>query len=76
MLQHLLEENSDFPLLEGLQVFQPVMDIKTLLEDGQTIVLPAEFLEAAGGEAQALSCLLRGEQPGGHTSLFMSVMPA
>jgi hypothetical protein len=34
MLQHLLEESSNFPLLEGLKVFQPVMDIEALLEDG------------------------------------------
>ena len=76
MLQYLLEKSSDFPLLEGLEVFQPVIDIEALLEDGQAIVLPSEFLEAAGSEAQALSRLLRGEQPGGHTSLVLSVMPA
>jgi len=69
VLQHLPEKNSDFTLLEGLQVFEAVVNGKHLLEDGQTIVLPAQLLEAAGSEAQALSCLSRGEQPGGHTWL-------
>lgn len=76
VLQHLPEEVSNFPLLEGLQVFESVVNGKPLLEDGQAIVLPAQLLQAAGGEAQALSGLLRGEQPGGHTSLVVSVIPA
>ena len=58
MLQHLLEEVSDFALLKGLQIFKPVMDIEALLEDGQAIVLPAQLLQAAGCEAQAFCRLL------------------
>jgi hypothetical protein len=58
VLQHLLEEVAHFALLEGFQIFKPVMDIETLLEDGQAIVLPAQLLQAAGREAQAFSRLL------------------
>jgi hypothetical protein len=76
VLQHLPEEVSNFALLEGLKVFESVVNGKPLLKDGQAIVLPAQLLQTAGGEAQALSGLLRGEQPGGHTSLVVSVMPA
>jgi hypothetical protein len=70
------EEVSYFTLLESLQVFESVVNGKPLLEDGQAIVLPAQLLQTARGEAQALSGLLRGEQPGGHTSLVESVIPA
>ena len=76
MLQHLPEEVSNFTLLEGLQGVESVVNGKPLLEDGQAIVLPTQLLQAAGGETQALSGLLRGKQPGGHTSFVVSVIPA
>jgi hypothetical protein len=76
MLQHLLEESSDFPLLEGFEVFQAVMNIEALLKDGQAIVLPAQLLQAAWCQAQSVSGFLGGQKPGGHISLVLSVMSA
>jgi hypothetical protein len=67
---------TQFTLLKGFQVFEAVMDIEALLEDRQAIVLPAQLLQAAWCHSKPLSGFLGGQKPAGHTSLFMSVMPA
>lgn len=76
MLQHLLEELTYFSLLEGFEIFKTVINIEALLEDGQAIVFPAEFLEATRRQAQSVSGFLGGQKPGSHTLLVLSVMPA